>query len=120
MNGTVLARFEPHKSYYIQRFKGTDRQSVKVAEGKHPGSKSSLIMDPDRRSYVWAHRLTVLGRAAHEGWRKTSDHSHGMGFWPVTIEEALARSSSVRSDQMAVAVFLASATPCLSARLNQL
>jgi len=92
----------------------------KLAEGKHPGSKSSLIMDPDRRSYVWAHRLTVLGRAAHEGWRKTSDHSHGMGFWPVTIEEALARSSSVRSDQMAVAVFLASATPCLSARLNQL
>jgi|GEM_PF-4578559 len=35
MNGTVLARFEPHKSYYIQRFKGTDRQSVKVAERQY-------------------------------------------------------------------------------------
>ena len=71
---------------------GYYRVSTARQEGKHPGSKSSLIMDPDRRSYVWAHRLTVLGRAAHEGWRKTSDHSHGMGFWPVTIEEALARS----------------------------
>ena len=107
-------------SRFSMNYVGYYRVSTARQEGKHPGSKSSLIMDPDRRSYVWAHRLTVLGRAAHEGWRKTSDHSHGMGFWPVTIEEALARSSSVRSDQMAVAVFLASATPCLSARLNQL